>query len=802
MDILEIIKQVNDMYDDDVVTTASEINRPEPKKEIQEIEAINEFVKRNPRADGGRIGFQKGKEVMPVRMTIEELHDFLGLKKSKSSNPFNKIYQHLDDDAYLALNPSKVSKTETGTQWRFDKPTPAQVEEIMKIHVGSGGAQSGKIRKATANAVKKLYKDKPFMDFLKKYKKGDKIPTQVIRKIFSVDGAYSPHIASTLGRILEGQLELEGIKVNKKLGAKIQEGMEYSTKGGGLRGSWHTAAYTYARNQLNSLDPSKSFRSYQNNITKLLKELNLPNFSVDEIQAIRTGHTGGTNPWSVFSQILTDKQNKLKGSRFDSEVSKKQIRLNNAIKKHGINSSQVADIIQEQDEFVKSFKNQNPEFKKKNLTRFDLRPPKQVLGAKVYNELPSGISDALDADFAKNKYSINVGEGALTQKQLIGKLEPITKMPKNQQHKFLKQAGFNIDKCLSSGGRVKLGGGGGLNTCIRGVIEAEQKAAKGGSKIAKAKFGKFASKAGWMFGWADVPIELAFALPHMLQGDKEAAKRATTFGLFGWGEKKLDEIKADSPEAYKYAKHIKDNNDWIDSWFTAQDKTETLKTLKEGTGAHELALSQLNKANDNMEKIQEEYVGYFDEEGKFDSLVGAKGKTALQDYLREDVKKKADVGMPIRLEPFSDVPYSLAPYKGGDPITNVKQYIEQKGEPYWKSGLEHAAEEAGVADLYDTFMQGADIKDPRDLYSELPLEYASELAALEKQEMLEGLRRKGLYGTVGFKKMLEEQGMDYDELSNFAGGGMVGIRKPSAIPPESGPQSQGLASLKKYGSYY
>ena len=38
--------------------------------------------------------------------------------------------------------------------------------------------------------------------------------------------------------------------------------------------------------------------------------------------------------------------------------------------------------------------------------------------------------------------------------------------------------------------------------------------------------------------------------------------------------------------------------------------------------------------------------------------------------------------------------------------------------------------------------------------------------------------------------------------TDFAGGGMVGIRKPSAIPPESGPQSQGLASLKKYGSYY
>ena len=362
---------------------------------------------------------------------------------------------------------------------------------------------------------------------------------------------------------------------------------------------------------------------------------------------------------------------------------------------------------------------------------------------------------------------------------------------------ILKQAGFNIDKCLSSGGRVSLKFGKGVNTCITGVIEAEQKKAMQGNKISKAKFGKFgkyARTAGWFLGAWDVPIELAFALPHMLQGDKEAAKRATTAGLLGWGEKKLDEVKADSPEAYKYAKHVKDNNDWVDAWFITQDKTEELETLKEGTGAQENALSQLNKANAKMEKIQEEYVGYVDEEGNFDPMAGAEGKIALQDYLREDVKKKSDLGLTI-----TDIPllgdYNMAPYKGGDPITNVKQYIEQKGEPYWKSGLEHAAEEAGVADLYDTFMQGADIKDPRDLYSELPLEYASELAALEKQEMLEGLRRKGLYGTVGFKKMLEEQGMDYDELSNFAGGGMVGIRKPSAIAPTGGPMSQGLRSL-------
>ena len=55
-DILEIIKQVNDLYDEDVITTASEINRPDPKPIVKEIEAINEFMKRNPQADGGMIG--------------------------------------------------------------------------------------------------------------------------------------------------------------------------------------------------------------------------------------------------------------------------------------------------------------------------------------------------------------------------------------------------------------------------------------------------------------------------------------------------------------------------------------------------------------------------------------------------------------------------------------------------------------------------------------------------------------------------------------------------------------------------
>ena len=32
-------------------------------------------------------------------------------------------------------------------------------------------------------------------------------------------------------------------------------------------------------------------------------------------------------------------------------------------------------------------------------------------------------------------------------------------------------------------------------------------------------------------------------------------------------------------------------------------------------------------------------------------------------------------------------------------------------------------------------------------------------------------------------------------VANMAGGGMVGIRKPNALPPTGGPQSGGLPSL-------
>ena len=48
----------------------------------------------------------------------------------------------------------------------------------------------------------------------------------------------------------------------------------------------------------------------------------------------------------------------------------------------------------------------------------------------------------------------------------------------------------------------------------------------------------------------------------------------------------------------------------------------------------------------------------------------------------------------------------------------------------------------------------------------------------------------------GYEGILQER--EIRDIKGFAGGGIAGIRRPGAIPPESGPQPQGLENLKYY----
>jgi len=169
-----------------------------------------------------------------------------------------------------------------------------------------------------------------------------------------------------------------------------------------------------------------------------------------------------------------------------------------------------------------------------------------------------------------------------------------------------------------------------MNKCITKVLERERRIAKAGGKGAKeaaakfGKFGKLASKAGWIVGWGDIPFELAFALPSLLAGDIEGAKRATTAGLVGWGGKRLDQIDQEkNPEAYKYFKHVQDVNDWMDA-FNQQKKSESemgkfsedwvnyYKKHGDKSGYTDRVVNRYQEAVDKQDEIAKNYIGYTD----------------------------------------------------------------------------------------------------------------------------------------------------------------------------------------------
>ena len=708
--------------------------------------------------------------------------------------------------------------------WDFN---PSKIKKLNKA-LNKYYNQVGDLQESTVDNMFRFLNNENLMKEIIKYKGGPLSQDSFIFKsiLKEYKGGKDPSYSlMQLGRALRGEIQIEGIDKNLRLGNRL-----IKLTADNYRSPLGNSFLHWAKLQMGKHfdDPNATYKSLTNSIRNSMKEVGIKNSNlhIDEIFPARTGQLTigkGSGAYNQVVQLINGKINSKEKATFDSQASTRYQNIIKNIKDK--NWDEVNRLVKDHDTAIKEFYEKNPQAKGKvKLTQLNYDPvkkrfasPTEIYGKDVF---PSKIQKDMDKFYRKTGLSLDVGS-TMT-------LEKVAKDPKTL-HKFLKQAGFKIDKCLSSGGRVKLKGGKGVNTCIREVIEEEQKKGLKGNKISLEKFGKFgklAKTAGWLLGPIDIPIELGFALPHMLAGDKEAAKRATTLGLFGWGKDKIDEIKAGSPESYKYLKHLKDNQEYINTWFENQDLNEDLVDLKKEQyniierpsiprDRKELALKQRNDlenkikaTEDKMNFIAENYKGYYDEEGKFDVWGEAKGKSALQDYLIKDVIEKTDKGLDMKQYGghgmniawglpwnFAMKPGEVAPFKGGQPITNLKQHIAQRGQPYWKQ-LEHATYEAGIPKLFDHYFATADVRDPRDAYSDLPIKYASQLGKMEAEETRRMLAEKKA------KEEMDEAARKYGPYTRFAGGGIAGIRKPSAIPPESGPQSQGLAYLKKYGSYY
>ena len=256
----------------------------------------------------------------------------------------------------------------------------------------------------------------------------------------------------------------------------------------------------------------------------------------------------------------------------------------------------------------------------------------------------------------------------------------------------------------------------------------------------------------------------------------------------------------DDPEARKYLKHKRDTEDWINNWEKHYHYSEKLKNLPlDASDPYRKQIEDsVEKFAGNMKSIQENYEGYDRSGSKNEDWAynpeEMAGKRAAKNWIDTKVETDLDKqlakthdhhGDPFQLDissPYAD----LVKEDLRKSPTDLESFIKTKGQDFWGNPegwwfyrplKEEEAEAHGVGNLYDDYYMGAsEGKDIRDSYSSIPLEYASQLGALEAKEAREGLAR-----------------YHYNPMSEmyYAGGGIAGVRRPNAIPPSSGPMPQG-----------
>ena len=382
------------------------------------------------------------------RITGKELAKLLGMKIEKGRTVPTKVAGALRQPGgkkiYDLLKPKLEQQSfdpnvKGSTRfYTFKKPTASQLEQLKLYHRGAGYT-TPPLQPKTAEAIRSLMKDKPFLNFIRTWKKGDPIPDHIIKKIFSAEAAYTPNTLVKLAGVLDGSIPLEGVGTDKRLAKKIKNNIKFQAgkEAGTIRGAWHAAGRNIAVKEFDNIFNTKGTRgegmeSLQRRIQDLFKKYGLKGLSVDEVMAMRTGATAGQSPYSIFTQILEKDQNTKLKVQVDAQTSKNAIRLNKAIK---ANDWDLADKIRlDHKNYIKDFRANNPGFEKIRLPEFSFKDPEAVLGKRRFSTLPVEAQTAMKASFEKTKWTPQLGKNLKTAKEIIIDLKNSLKgLTKKQQ---------------------------------------------------------------------------------------------------------------------------------------------------------------------------------------------------------------------------------------------------------------------------------------------------------------------------------------------------------------------------------
>jgi len=389
---------------------------------------------------------------------------------------------------YIKYKPSEGKITERTTRFNpkgtYQAPTrvftltKSQLNKINKNlikHNNKFGFQDD-----TIDNIYNLFDDKKFLKEVKKYDgKAVDIDSYLFKKVFEPGtGGKNAYAYMQLGRILRGEIELDGINVDKKLGNKIIQSISHSSSAN-IDGEMGKAAQRWAKFQMAKFfdDTNATYRSLTYSITNAFEKAGVKNIDIDEIFPARTGqitYAKGSGVYNQFIQFIDSKINQKSKRAFDGRMSKRLQTLDPAYKlaqKNG-DYSQVKSIIEAHDLDIENFYKDNPEAKSKvNLTKFrfddktkKFLSPEQVFESQykgAYQTIPSKIRKGMEKFYSKTGISIDPGT-AVTLEQVATEL----KGDKKQQSEILRKMGFKCKfaKAAADGGRIRLKKGT-LNKC-------------------------------------------------------------------------------------------------------------------------------------------------------------------------------------------------------------------------------------------------------------------------------------------------------------------------------------------------
>ena len=479
-DLLEYIKKMQEMYGDDVITTADKINRPDPKPIVQEIEAINEFVRRNPRADGGRIGFKKGKGVLPknIRLTPEGNYRFTSeasgeffsktfsketkikdvvkfrddyladLKEKgllrKEANPKRGKYVSVKGQKHIKFNgvTYQVNIQRKDQKAKYFNNLNDAIEKrdalVKKYPPKSLSEYNIKERTKKVNAdILELYKDPTIKNMFKNGVLDEKAIAQAV-KILGVDKATAINRLENLATAYSGDRKnVPGIKP-----AFIENAKKIAAE---LPGAKTKAAELATGIPLEgeSLKVPKQ---------EIVAKADYPTdiFDIDEARATATGLKRGTSPYSIFGQVIDRNVNRIvkggfEGSGWDSRAGTLEANLDKAIQEFGKNSKEAKAAMTKYNQAATKFENEvNSKklrgAKRVRIPRISLDAPSQTIAN--YNKFNKKYKDVFNENFKTKKYSFVIPKDLKTIPELRNEiLDPNSSTYKTMINHLKK--GFN-----------------------------------------------------------------------------------------------------------------------------------------------------------------------------------------------------------------------------------------------------------------------------------------------------------------------------------------------------------------------